>query len=263
MIDIKKINEAYSLYLRPQTFPLAVRMCESAAELPERARIPKRDLKIDISLCHAITMARVYGWIMAIDKFQSCYIAGLSMGFLPLLPDVADGSLQASLGLWGLPREDQEASLKNIAKFDYAKYQHVLISPLDKASFEPHVILFYGNPAQVWVLLSAYLSGNGKNSININMSNQAGCTTYITSAIKNNEAQFAIVGIGERLIPHPQDSECVLSVPFSKIENTINGLEKNYKTGVFRYPIPGFLQYNSQHPQGYDKMRSHLLGEDH
>jgi hypothetical protein len=48
----------------------------------------------------------------------------------------------------------------------------------------------------------------------------------------------------------------------SKVEKTIQGLETGYKIGVYRYPIPTFLRYNSQHPPGYDEMRSHLLGEE-
>jgi hypothetical protein len=46
------------------------------------------------------------------------------------------------------------------------------------------------------------------------------------------------------------------------MEPTLKGLEAGYRSGVFRYPVPTFLRYNSQHPPGYDKMRSHLLGED-
>jgi hypothetical protein len=76
------------------------------------------------------------------------------------------------------------------------------------------------------------------------------------------EPQFALIGTGERLVPHPQDTECAFSIPSSKIEKVVQGLELGRKSGVFRYPVPSYMRYSSQHPQGYDKMRSHLLGED-
>jgi uncharacterized protein (DUF169 family) len=262
MTDLKRINETFSFHLRPATFPVAIKMCEGTEELPEKVRLPQRDLGITISLCHAINMARRYGWAMAVDKYQSCYVAGLSMGFLPLLPDVVDGSFPASLKLWGMNKEQQAATIQNLPKFDYGKYQYVLIAPLDKANFEPHVILMYGNPAQIWILLSAYLSGTGERGLNVTLSSGAGCTNYITRTVQKDQAQFALVGTGERLVPHPQDDECAFSIPASKIDGTIRGLEAGYKTGVFRYPVPTFMRYNSQHPPGYDKMRSHLLGED-
>jgi len=262
MINLKQIDEALTDYVRPQTFPLAIRMCESEKELPDKTKIPQKDLGTTVSLCHAIHMARRYGWAIAVDKFQSCYIAGISMGFLPLLPDVVDGSFQESLGLWGMSKEQAAAAIQNIPKFEYGKYKNVLIAPLHRAAFEPHLILVYGNPAQIWILLAGYLNGTGKTGLDTTLSIGAGCTTCITRTIEEDDCQFTLISLGERLIPHTQDYECALSIPMSKIDKTIQGLETGHKLGVFRYPIPTFLRYNSPHPPGYDEMRSHLLGEE-
>jgi uncharacterized protein (DUF169 family) len=136
------------------------------------------------------------------------------------------------------------------------------MAPVERATFEPHLILFYGNPAQVWILLSGYLSGAGKSGLDVTLTSGAGCTTHITRTMQEDECKFALVGTGERLVPHPQDYECAFSIPISKIEKTVQGLEAGHRTGVFRYPVPTFLRYGSQHPPGYDKMRSHLLGEE-
>jgi uncharacterized protein (DUF169 family) len=113
-----------------------------------------------------------------------------------------------------------------------------------------------------WILLTGYLTGTGKTGLDATLSAGAGCTTYITRTIEKDECQFTLLSLGERLIPHTQDYECAFSIPMSKIEKTIQGLEIGYKIGVFRYPIPTFLRYNSPHPPGYDKMLSHLLGKE-
>jgi uncharacterized protein (DUF169 family) len=234
-------------------------MCESEEELPERVRIPQRDLGITISLCHAIAMARRYGWTLAVDKHQSCYVGGISMGFLPLLSDVLDGSFQQSLG--AVPVMGPEA-IQNMPKFEYGKYKYVLMAPVGTATFEPHLILTYGNPAQIWVHLGGYLAGTRKRGgLDVTLTTGAGCTNHITRTIQADEAQFVLVGTGERLVPHPQDYECAFSIPISKIEDTVRGLEAGWRGGISRYPIPSFLRYSSQHPPGYDQMRSHLLGE--
>jgi uncharacterized protein (DUF169 family) len=81
MANLKQIDESLTRYVRPQTFPLAIRMCESEKELPEKTRTPQKDVGMDISLCHALNMARRYGWTIAVDKSQSCYVAGISLGF--------------------------------------------------------------------------------------------------------------------------------------------------------------------------------------
>ena len=80
--------------------------------------------------------------------------------------------------------------------------------------------------------------------------------------MQTDEAKFGLIGTGERLVPNPQDYERVFSIPFSKMEQTVQGLGRGYRGGVQRYPIPRFLRYNSQHPPGYAEMRSHLLGEE-
>jgi uncharacterized protein (DUF169 family) len=258
MTDLKKVSEALNTYLRPQTFPVAVRLCKSADELPERVRIPRRDLGIDISLCHAIALAKRYGWTIAVDKEQTCYVPGISLGFWTLPPDVVDGSFQETAGLWGMSKEQAAASIANLPKFEYGTYQYALMAPVDRATFEPHVIIFYGTPAQIWVLLAGYTSGTG-SQVNITLSTGGGCTNTITRTIQEEQAKFVIVGTGERLVPNTQDYECAFSVPFTKIEKTIEGLERGYRTGVFRYPIPSFLRYGSQHPPGYAEMRSHIL----
>ena len=262
MADLKQVSEAFNTYLRPQSFPVAIRLCESADELPERVRIPQRDLGLDISLCHAIALARRYGWTMAVDKYQTCYTGGLTLGFLPLLPDVVDGSFQESIGLGGMNRERAAASIKNMPKFEYGKYKYLLIAPIERATFEPHVIMLYGNPAQIWVLLCGYLMGTGSGGLDVTLTSGAGCTSHITRTIQTDEAKFALVGTGERLGPHTQDYECAFSIPVSKIEQTIRGLEGGYKAGIARYPVPTTMRYSSQHPPGYPEMRRHLLGEE-
>jgi uncharacterized protein (DUF169 family) len=236
-------------------------MCTPEEQLPEKVRMPQKDLGINISLCHAIAMARWYGWTLVLDKYQSCYGASLSMGFLSVPPDVADGTFQESIGLWGMNKKQAAAYLQIFPRLEFGKYDRVLVAPLERANFEPHLIMVYGTPAQIWVLLSCYLLGTGKTILDAKLTAGGGCATYITRTMQTDEAQFILIGTGERIIPHAKDDECAFSIPISKIENTIQGLENGYKTGAFRYPIPVFMRYNSQHPPGYDKMRSHLLGE--
>jgi uncharacterized protein (DUF169 family) len=241
-MDLKQVNDAFNQYLRPQTFPIGIRLCESESELPEKVRLPLRDMGISISLCHAIAMARRYGWVIAVDKTVSCYVPAIHLGFVQPPPDVIDGTFQEKLGLWGMDRVRAAAAIKEMPKFDFGKYKYALIAPLDRAAFEPHVVMLYASPAQNWVLLSAYLNGNGKGGLDVRLTTGAGCTSYVTKAMLNNEAQFVLVGTGERLVPHPQDYECAFSIPVSKLEKTVKALETNYRTGVFRYPIPTFMR---------------------
>ena len=64
-------------------------------------------------------MARRYGWTIAVDKSQNCYVGGISPGFLPVLTDVADGSFQESLGWCGMNKRQAAAAITNIPKLEY------------------------------------------------------------------------------------------------------------------------------------------------
>src|SRR6266566_854021 len=65
MIDVKTADRELQLYVRPQTFPVAIRMLRPGEAIPERARRPARDFKKLSMNCQVIDMARRYGWMIA------------------------------------------------------------------------------------------------------------------------------------------------------------------------------------------------------
>ena len=54
--------------LRMKTFPVGVKFLKDKKELPTKARRPALFLKKKITICQAMTMARNYGWQMAITS---------------------------------------------------------------------------------------------------------------------------------------------------------------------------------------------------
>src|SRR6266540_2657025 len=65
MIDVKTADKELQTYIRPQTFPVAIRMLKPGEPIPERARRPARDFKKLSMSCQVIDMARRYGWMLA------------------------------------------------------------------------------------------------------------------------------------------------------------------------------------------------------
>jgi len=58
IMDLKQASDTLNYYIRPQTFPLALKLCQSGSELPEKVRIPLRDLGYQIALCQGIGLAQ-------------------------------------------------------------------------------------------------------------------------------------------------------------------------------------------------------------
>jgi HSP20 family molecular chaperone IbpA len=62
MANLKEVEQALNTYIRPLTFPLAIKMLKSEAEIPEKTRRPFQQLKKKVAICQGIGMARKLGW---------------------------------------------------------------------------------------------------------------------------------------------------------------------------------------------------------
>jgi len=62
---------------------VAFKLVRSDDELPERVKMPLRDLGYAITLCQGTALTRRYGWTMALGKEDQCCIGGAqAMGFV-------------------------------------------------------------------------------------------------------------------------------------------------------------------------------------
>jgi uncharacterized protein (DUF169 family) len=75
-----------------------------------------------------------------------------------------------------------------------------------------------------------------------------------------DEYQVVLAGAGDRYFALTQDHEMAFTIPMSKAEATIQGLELSHKLGQ-RYPTPSFLCFEGQLPPQYYKLTELLLKE--
>ena len=224
-MDVKEVNDTLNFYVRPQTFPLALKLCRSESELPERVRMPVRDLGYQITLCQGIGLARRFGWTMAIGNEDQCCIGGAAaMGFLSEAPTVPQASSEKTL--------------------QFGKYSHLLIAPLHNATFEPDVVVIYGNSAQAMRLVQAAGGGQGISTV---ASGTMDCGDIVARTSRSDECQFILPSGGDRVFGSTQDHEVIFTMPRSKVEAVLKGLEDTHKAG-FRYPILTDLRHRPALP---------------
>ena len=249
MIEMEAVNKALNLYVRPQTFPLAIRMYQRDEELP-RVRFPKRDLGISVTVCQGIAMARRYGWTIAIGKDdQSCPHGAVVLGFVPA-KGYLDGSFAEAVGL--MPKEKFAKTAQSLSRLEYDKYSYMVAAPLHIATFEPHLILLYGNPAQVARLVNGAIAITG-DVITSTTSGGTACSGLIARTMLSDQCQFILTGSGDRYFALTQDHELAFTMPLSKVESTIQGLKIGHESGIHRYPTPSFLRFEGQLPTTYYK----------
>ena len=68
MATLQELGQALDRYIRPLTFPLALKMLKSEEEIPEKTRRPLQQMKKKIAICQGVGMARKYGWTVAMGK---------------------------------------------------------------------------------------------------------------------------------------------------------------------------------------------------
>lgn len=214
-LDLKQVSEALNRYIRPQTFPVAYKLLQSKDEIPERyVRIPMRDMGYPITLCQATGLTRRFGWTVAVGKEDQCCRGGAqAMGFL------SEGG-----------------------RFEPGKYKYQLTATIDRATFDPDLIAIYGNSAQIMRLCQAA----GRESVNAVATGSGDCGD-IVGTVLSGKCQFILPSGGDRIFGSTQDHEVIFTIPQSRTEMVVQGLEKTHKTG-FRYPIVTDLRHKPELP---------------
>jgi uncharacterized protein (DUF169 family) len=245
-------------HVRPATFPLGIKMVASAAEIPEKAKRPGRDLKFDSALCQGLSIARHYGWTLAVSREDiSCPIGATLFGFQPRVEHFDQGHCCA-----GMYTKDAATGAKTEAAapcFDFGRYFAMVSGPLSRIDFEPDVVLAFGNPAQVMRLVTGALWETG-GYIHSRFSGRTDCADEIIETMQTGKPQVILPCYGDRIFGQTQDHEMAFALPWAMRDALVGGLEGTHKGGV-RYPIPSYLRYTGKFPPAYEEVRKYWPAE--
>jgi len=257
MTDLARLDAALARYVRPDTFPIGVRMLAEGEPAPERARRPLRDLKVRITTCMGYTMARRYGWAVAMSREDvGCPLSKVVYGLEEEVEYFTQGCTCAEMYT-----ADAEAGARTeaaIAKFSFREYQTIVCAPLARAEFEPQVVVVYGNSAQVMLLVVAALYQAG-GRLTSGFAGRIDCSDSVIQTIQTAQPQVILPCYGDRVFGATQDHEMGFSFPIASTDALIAGLEGAYRGGV-RYPIPTYLRYEPSFPPSYQKLEEIWAG---
>src|SRR5438876_5523955 len=184
MIDVKTADRELQTYIRPQTFPVAIRMLRPDEPIPERARRPARDFKKLSMNCQVIDMARRYGWTLVLTREDSiCSLGIAALGFEK--PTHLHNSGTLCEGMYTATKEAGVRSEAAVDKFAPGEYACLLVAPLDRAPFEPHLVCIYANPAQVMRLTQAALWKRG-GKLTSSFGGRIDCSEIIVTTMRTD-----------------------------------------------------------------------------
>lgn len=248
MIDVKTADRELTTYIRPQSFPVAIRMLRPGEPIPDRARRPGRDFKKLSMNCQVIDQARRFGWTIALTREDS--ICSLGIAALGLeKPTHLHRSGTLCEGMYTETKEAGQRSEAAVDSFRPGEYAGLLVAPLDRAPFEPDLVCVYGNAAQVMRLTQAALWKRG-GKLTSSFGGRIDCSEIVVTTMRTGEAQVILPCSGDRIFGQTQDHEMAFTIPWSRMEEVIEGLRGTHAGGI-RYPITQFMDYEPKLPPRY------------
>ena len=250
---LKEIEEKLNYHIRPLTFPLAVRFVDEK-DIPAGFRRPKRDFGYSIPLCQAFSMGRRYGWQIAMGKEDhQCTTGALTTGIVAPKKRLLEGEFR--IPPWEDNAKVRAKLFKLLPKLPYKKGKAILISPLRKANFEPELIIVYGNPAQVQVMVEGlHKLWEGRPMI-------CGCNSLVAVTLLNDDHNIALPCPAEHQVAATQDDEMAYAIPFKKVDEMLKGLDMLHTFGL-RFPTTTYLQYQPFYPPSYAESMAYLCSDE-
>lgn len=248
-MDSMQFIEKLNYYIRPQSFPVAIRMLKENDALPEKTRLPGKDINKSIAICQGISMARRYGWTLAMGNEDiNCPITRVVFGFERAGDKYYSG--KACAGMYTATEKEGARTESESPKFDYGKYSRIIVSPLSSGKFVPDVVCVYGNSAQVMRLLAASLYEEG-GYLSSRFSGRIDCADIVIETMNTGRCQVILPCYGDRVFAQTQDNEMAFAIPIALAEQIVTGLEATHNSGI-RYPIPDYLRYEGEFPERYN-----------
>ena len=247
-----RMGQKIEQYIRPSTFPLAVKVIKSGTEMPSGLKRPSTHMSVKNFVCQNFKISRSYGWTMAIREDDiNCLLARSIYGWEPITEETARWMNLFSIGLYAKDAATSEKLGKYLYRFE-EEIDGLVISPLIKTKVVPDVVLVYCLPAQVMRFVQSYLYMEG-GVLEFSAAGRIGsCHEGVVKTIQTNKPQIVMLGNGDRIWGGAQDSEVMFACPHEKLDALVKGLEATHAAGL-RYPIPTYMNYSPGFQEEFEK----------
>jgi len=218
--------------LRLKTKIIAYRRLEKPEDLDNIKNLVRLDRFF--TFCQVPFMVRVNGITVGItreDKIQD------RCSRLFGLKQVSDKSKNAEAAMLSKTwfRSPEEALQQQNDYYRIPMGGAIVLAPLTKQKFEPEVVLIYGNPAQVMMVLCG-LQKIEYERFSFNFIGEGACTDSLAQCYATGKPSASIPCYGERSMGGVADDEMAVALPVKELERAVTGLKELAKIG-FKYPI--------------------------
>lgn len=256
-------SEHFERSLRLSAYPEAIKLCETDEDIPKLAKRPVRDWGYHLNTCQAMAMSRRQGEMIALKlEDMWCFESPLAYGLTGEDVKKYEAALKSFLdGNARYPDliPDLEKARKWAHAFprfeDYGKYTAIVTAPLMRAAFEPVLILLWVTPTQLSLVLGGIACQWGEVGVPCTMSGDGGCVHYVVPPMKTGDFWVSNPCPGDAMFAAKTPDELVVSIPLSKVEGLLTGMDYRAQHSGLRFPIPYDLRPEGWLPDSYTTLR--------
>jgi len=215
--------------LRLRTFPLAIKRLEKKEDIEKIPRV--RMVGERHTFCQLVGQSRKTGFTvisMPEDNAACAHMLGLAKA--------PKENWHARVGVWFENKEAAEAQYEAIPTVPFKGHAAVVVSPLASEKFDPDLVLVHANPAQMHLLMCAFIYKDYFRW-ECTFVGETSCSDTVAKAYNTGKPALSIPCYGQRRYGHVLDEELEMAIPADLMEKSLDGLRWLSSRG-FRYPIP-------------------------
>jgi uncharacterized protein (DUF169 family) len=227
-----EVSDELTNLLRLKTDPVAFKRLEKAAELDTIKnvyRVPHL-----CSFCQVLFMARIQRLTVGVTRTDKLNDRCMRIHGVKSATEKSMNAEAALLSTtWFATPQEAAAQLKDTSRVPAG--EAVVVAPLGKEKFEPEVILVFGNPAQLMMLLCG-LQKEKYERFDFSFVGEGSCSDSLARCYNTKKPSLSIPCFGERSMGQVADDELIVAVPPEEMGRAVSGIKKLGKIG-FKYPI--------------------------
>ena len=218
--------------LRIRTAPVAYRRFEKAEDLNQLKKIYR--LPHVSTFCQAVFMARVQMRTVGITQTDRLWERCMRIHGLKTATEQSMREESSVMGRTWFSSSDEAYTQQR----DYPRIPEggaIAVGPLAKETIEPDVVLIFGNPAQVMMLLCG-LQKEKYEHYSFAFIGEGACADSLAQCYVRGKPSVGIPCYGERAIGQVADDELVVALPPMEVGKAVSGMQRLAAVGL-RYPI--------------------------
>jgi uncharacterized protein (DUF169 family) len=230
-VDWAGLAQEMERLLRLKTSPVAYKRLEKVEELdkiPEVIRLDRR-----ASFCQVPALARTMGLTVGATRDNFGERCARINGLAPTTEKQVAWEADSFATGWFA---NVDEARKQMAAYPLVPPgEAVVLAPLAAGKFDPDVILIYGNPAQMMLLMNG-LQFKDYERFQFFFIGEGSCADGLAQCYTTGKPALAIPCMGERAFGNVTEDELVMALPPGMMAKAVEGLQALKERGI-GYPI--------------------------